>query len=125
MISDLTMENGAFSYIPGSHTGGRYKSLRPLVIYEGKVPRTLDEQMKTVVPESEWVTPIGGPGTIIFADTSGFHKGGYVLNGRRLLFNAMYNRWSTTSTLRANVKDLGKQANNPAMRWAAGHIRLI
>jgi hypothetical protein len=32
----------------------------------------------------------GRAGTLIFCDTSGFHKGGRVVEGQRLLFNSVY-----------------------------------
>jgi len=119
MVSSVDQENGAFSYIPGTQLGGRRRDLAPPVIYElGHRQRTLDEQMTKVVPESEWVTPSGGPGTIIFADTSGFHKGGFVQSGRRLLFKAYYTRWICMVGCTVKVNDLGELSDSRSARWA-------
>ena len=116
MISEMTLENGAFSYIPDTQWSGRRATLAPPAIYDG-TERTLDAQMRQVVPESDWVTVVGGPGTIIFADTRGFHKGGFVHRGRRLLFIANYNRWLFTYR-HSRVNDLGVHADSRAARYA-------
>jgi len=120
MVSSVNKENGAFSYIPCTQLGGRRRDLDPPVIYElGNRQRTLDEQMSEVVAESEWVTPSGGPGTIIFADTSGFHKGGFVQSGRRLLFKAYYTRWICMVGCTVKINDLGDLSHSRSAKWAA------
>lgn len=119
MVSPLKKENGAFSYIPGTQLGGQRRNLDPPVIYElGNRQRTLDEQMRQVVPESEWVTPTGGPGTLIFADTSGFHKGGFVQSGRRLLFKAYYTRWICMVGRTVKISDLDELSHSRSAKWA-------
>ena len=119
MVSSVNKENGAFSYIPGTQLGGRRRNLDPPVIYElGNRPRTLDEQMREVVPESEWVTPAGDTGTVIFADTSGFHKGGFVRSGRRLLFKAYYTRWICMVGCTVKINDLGELSHSRSAKWA-------
>lgn len=108
MISDLGADNGAFSYVPGTHRGGWRGALKPRIsVNQGGANRTSDGHMREVVSEAEWVTPIGGPGTIIFTDTSGFHKGGYVRTGRRLLFKALYSRWLCTHGAMVQIRNLG------------------
>lgn len=119
MVSSVNKDNGAFSYIPGTQLGGRRRNLDPPVINElGNRQRTLDEQMRQVVPESEWVTPTGDPGTVIFADTSGFHKGGFVRSGRRLLFKAYYTRWICMVGCTVKVNDLGDLSHSRSAKWA-------
>lgn len=121
LANTVTTENGAFSYVPGTQQGGRRESLDPPVIIElGDRRRTLDDQMRQVVPESEWVTAVGEPGTVIFADTSGFHKGGFVRNGRRLLFKSFYTRWVCMVSGALDIRDLGDLESLPAARWAIG-----
>jgi len=122
LLSDVTMETGAFSYIPGTQLGGWRSRLSPKVSVrqpDGSL-RTTDEDMKTVISESEWITPVGGPGTIIFTDTSGFHKGGYVRTGRRLLFKALYSNWLCTMGPMVLINHLGDwdSARGRAVRWA-------
>jgi hypothetical protein len=119
LVSPVNKENGAFSYVPGTQQGGRRENLDPPVIFElGDRRRTLDEQMRLVVPESEWVTPIGGPGTVIFADTSGFHKGGFVRSGRRLLFKSYYTRWICKVGCAVKINNLGELSHSRSANWA-------
>lgn len=119
LVSPVSKENGAFSYIPGTQLGGRRRNLDPPVIYEvGNRQRTLDEQMRQVIPESEWRTPTGGAGTVIFADTSGFHKGGFVQSGRRLLFKAYYTRWICKVGCTVKINDLGELSHSRSAKWA-------
>ena len=49
-----------------------------------------DQQMAAVVPESRWVKGVGKKGTIIFADTRGFHKGGLARGNDRTLYIAEF-----------------------------------
>jgi len=120
MISEITVENGAFRYVRGSQLGGRLGDLEaPFILERTGAKRTLDEQMAEVVSESEWVTVVGAPDTIIVADTSGFHKGGFVYRGRRLLFKALFGDWLCTLGPMVRIEDLGDLLDGRAARWAA------
>jgi hypothetical protein len=122
----VTKETGALSYVPGSHQGGHREDLDPPVILElGNRRRTRDDQMRQVVPESEWVTAVGDRGTVVFVDTSGFHKGGFVRSGRRLLFKAFYTRWLCIVGSPLDVRDLGDLSKVSSARWAIGRFPLI
>ena len=46
--------------------------------------------MNAVYPEDKWVRAVGKKGTIIFADTRGYHKGGEARTKDRLMFTCMY-----------------------------------
>ncbi len=119
LVSALTPENGPFSYIPGSQAGGRRSNLDPPFFKKDVAPRTTDEQMRTVVPEAAWTTVVGDPGTIIVADSSGYHKGGFVRSGRRLLMTAHYTR--RVYTFPPNMyfsEDLFGPQSPTAVRWA-------
>lgn len=89
-LDDVDEGAGPFIYAPGTHKKGRYRNINPEFFIEGGVRRTTDEQMKAVYPEDKWVRAIGKKGTIVFADTRGFHKGGEARTKDRLMFTCMY-----------------------------------
>jgi hypothetical protein len=69
-FTEVNRAAGPLTYAPGTHPlGGR--RMRPA---HDQHLRSTDEQMAQVVPEPEWVVLEGGPGTIVFADTCGYHK---------------------------------------------------
>ena len=81
---------GPFTYAPGTHRKGRRWNQLPEFFFENNVRRSTDEQMSKIVPESEWVRATGGKGTLVFADTRGFHKGGEARDKDRLMYTCMY-----------------------------------
>lgn len=89
-LDDVDLGAGPFTYAPGTHRKGKYRFLQPEFIMEGNVRRTTDEQMDQVYPREEWRVGTGKKGTIIFADTRGFHKGGEARTKDRLMFTCMY-----------------------------------
>ena len=89
-LDDVDQGTGPFTYAPGTHRKGKLRSANPEFAIEGGVRRTTDEQMSAVIPESEWIRGTGKKGTIIFADTRGYHKGGEARTRDRLMFTCMY-----------------------------------
>ena len=89
-LDDVDLGTGPFTYAPKTHRKGAHRSARPDHITEGGVRRTTDEQMSAVVPETTWVRGTGKKGTIIFADTRGYHKGGEARTRDRLMYTCMY-----------------------------------
>lgn len=89
-LDDVDEGTGPFTYAPGTHRNGKYRSIQPEFIMEGNVKRTTDEQMAKVYPRENWKVGIGKKGTIIFADTRGYHKGGEARSKDRLMFTCMY-----------------------------------
>jgi hypothetical protein len=89
-LSDIDVSSGALTYAPGTHTGGTIHT-DPEYSLEGQnVHRTSDEQMARVVPAEKWVTASGKAGTILLADTSGYHKGGLARSRDRLQYLCMF-----------------------------------
>lgn len=89
-LDDVDEGAGPFTYAPGTHKKGKYRSIKPEYFLEGGVRRTTDEQMNSVYPRDKWVRAVGKKGTIIFADTRGYHKGGEARTKDRLMFTCMY-----------------------------------
>ena len=80
-FSDVTEAAGPLQYVPGSRRSGgpysrlwrkRHEAYPPAGDFEARIPR------------SKWVTSIGCPGTLVFVDTTGFHRGGYATRETRL-----------------------------------------
>jgi hypothetical protein len=83
------LQDGPFIYAPGTHQTGPIQQQPDYKVIKD-VKRTNDSQMDAVVSKDQWVVASGRKGTIVFADTHGMHKGGYVQRGERLLFTCMY-----------------------------------
>ncbi|MFN0279981.1 MAG: phytanoyl-CoA dioxygenase family protein [Pyrinomonadaceae bacterium] len=88
-ISDVDENAGPFNYVPGTHPKGDRKQVAPTFL-EGNVERSNDEQMAEVIPEKVWKQCTGKRGTIIFADTRGYHKGGFAREQDRIMYTAMF-----------------------------------
>ena len=88
-LSDVNEGAGPFTYAPGTHAKGNVSST-PEFILEGNVRRSDDSQMAKVVPAEDWVSCLGPRGTIVFADTRGYHKGGLARESDRVMYTCMF-----------------------------------
>jgi hypothetical protein len=83
-LSDVDEGAGPLTYARGSHRQpGRTAPYRRL---DGETPRSDDAQLSSVYPPECWVTAYGAKGTLVFADTRGYHKGGWSLRSERTLY---------------------------------------
>jgi hypothetical protein len=74
-FSDVDDRCGPLQYVPNSRLGEKYGGLWPArVPFDGSRPPP--EEFDAKVPASEVVSCTVPKGTIVFADTSGFHRGG-------------------------------------------------
>jgi ectoine hydroxylase-related dioxygenase (phytanoyl-CoA dioxygenase family) len=62
-LTDVTLENGPFCYVPGSIANKR------------DFGRFSDKQFEKLYPSDMWVTYTGPKGMVILFDTMGFHRG--------------------------------------------------
>jgi hypothetical protein len=81
-FSDVDEGAGPFEYVRGSPAGGRYGDLWPWV-EEGIYPP--QDELEAAVSSADVVTATGSAGTVIFCDTSGFHRGGAARTKPRIL----------------------------------------
>jgi hypothetical protein len=88
-LSDVDDTAGPFAYAPGTHAKGPVRR-EPAYSIEGGVKRTTDKQMSGVVAADRWIKATASRGTIIFADTAGFHKGGYCSGKERVMYVGMF-----------------------------------
>jgi ectoine hydroxylase-related dioxygenase (phytanoyl-CoA dioxygenase family) len=86
-LTDVDMTNGPHTYVPRSHKD------KPKELLNGA--RIPDEGVARYFPENDWKTITGPKGTVFFADTQGFHKGGRLEEGERaiLQFNLASDRF--------------------------------
>lgn len=89
-LKDVTEGGGPFTYAPQTHLKGARRGSEPEYFLEKNVRRSTDEQMAAAVPEDQWIKGTGKTGTIIFADTRGFHKGGEARTDDRLMYTCMF-----------------------------------
>jgi hypothetical protein len=87
-LSDVDEGAGPFTYARGSH---RHPSrIAPHHHRDGETPRSEDAEMAVLVPMEQWLTAYGPKGTLVFADTRGYHKGGWGSRSERIVYVAEF-----------------------------------
>lgn len=87
-LSDVDAGAGPFWYAKGTHSTGRVRGDAPSQVENG-VARSDDRDLLQLLPSSEWVECMGTAGTVVLADTSGYHRGGWCVRKPRTVFTAM------------------------------------
>ena len=85
-FTDVRLTAGPLCYARGTHPFGTRRELPA----GDEQARSTDEQMEAVAPRSEWTLCEGGPGTVVFADTCGYHKQVKPESDERMLLVAHY-----------------------------------
>jgi hypothetical protein len=85
-FTDVTRGAGPLCYAPRTHPIGARRD----VPGHDEQGRSTDAELGTVVPEDEWVFCEGGPATVVFADTCGYHKQVKPESDERLLLVSHY-----------------------------------
>jgi Phytanoyl-CoA dioxygenase (PhyH) len=94
-LVDVDEETGPFEYVPGSAAGGDFDSVWPWRPLGDNYPPE-DEFAERV--DGRAVTFTAPKGTIIFCNTSGFHRGGFATGKPRVLATLT---WDSPASLRA------------------------
>jgi hypothetical protein len=90
-LTDVTDGAGPLTYALGTHGLGSIKSRPQVSREEGRgALRGTDEQTSVVVPEARWLTTFGPKGTLVLADTRGYHKAGLARDCDRILYTCMF-----------------------------------
>jgi hypothetical protein len=87
-LSDVDEGAGPMHYVPGSRQGERYGGLWPQRFPDGSYPPA--DAFEREVPRSEWVVCAHPAGTLVLADTVGFHMGGRATTRNRVLATWCY-----------------------------------
>ncbi|TMJ95711.1 MAG: phytanoyl-CoA dioxygenase family protein [Actinobacteria bacterium] len=85
-FTDVRPAAGPLRYSPGTHPLGGRRQLPG----RDEQARSDDAQMREVVPEADWILCEGPPGTVVFADTCGYHKQQKPETDERLLLVSHY-----------------------------------
>jgi hypothetical protein len=94
-FTDVDEDAGPFEYLKGSPAGGRYGHLWP---WEAAGVYPPQDELEAAVAAEDKLTVTGPAGTVIFCDTSGFHRGGWArLNPRVLSYYTFVSEASTKS----------------------------
>jgi hypothetical protein len=86
-FNEVSLEEGPFCFIPRSQVLGDRALLAAKPTIDGRVT---DEVMSTLVSPREWSICTGGPGSVIFCDTTGYHKGLKPSKNHRLMLTIQY-----------------------------------
>jgi hypothetical protein len=81
-FNDVDEEAGPFEYVLGSSAGGRYGSLWP---WEDKEVYPPQDELEAAIDPGDCRSLTGSAGSIVFCDTSGFHRGGFARTRPRIL----------------------------------------
>jgi hypothetical protein len=88
-FSEVDEASGAMEYLTGSHFGGPYEQVFQWVDPLG-IPYPPDGEVERRIPASQRVVLEGPPGTLIFCDTAGFHRGGTAKIRPRILATSAF-----------------------------------
>jgi hypothetical protein len=120
-FSDVNEEAGPFEYVRGSPAGGRYGDLWPWVA-KGVYPP--QEELESAIADEDRFTVVGPAGTVIFCDTSGFHRGGWARSKPRILSYHTYVSAASTKSPRFRVRwPDGETALSPEAEFAISWSR--
>jgi hypothetical protein len=92
-FSDVDQETGPFEYLRGTPEGGRNSHLWPWEgddVYDKHGLYPPQEEFEAKAPAEDILTCTGPAGTMVFADTSGFHRGGWTQSKPRILAYTSY-----------------------------------
>lgn len=84
-LNDVGKESGPFCFIPRTHPQGGLSPAKEDAEY-----RVTDADMEQAFDPSKWQVNTGPSGTVIFADTNGYHKGLKPETGHRVLLMFQY-----------------------------------
>lgn len=101
-LVDVGEESGPFCYIPGTQSFGKRANLVP---DHKDAMRITDEEMATVIGPEDWIRCTGPMGTMILADTVGFHRGGHATHGNRILITFTYTSGLPLKPTKARIKE--------------------
>jgi ectoine hydroxylase-related dioxygenase (phytanoyl-CoA dioxygenase family) len=123
-LHDVDHTNGPFCYIPRTHNAGLYKRIFPQTIDRSVYPPDGAVEKKFATIQKR--VCVGKAGTLIFADTTGFHRGGHPTAGGRLLFHAYYATNAclpvVTSEKRYSIVRSDHRVVGSAARYAISHV---
>jgi len=96
-LVDVDEGTGPFEYVPGSAPGGRYADAWPWRPLGENYPP--DGELEKRIPEDGIRTFTAPKGTLVFCNTSGFHRGGFATERPRVLATVTYSSPASLKSL--------------------------
>lgn len=96
-LVDVDEAMGPFQYVAGSQPGGQYADAWPWKPLGENYPSEGDLERR--VPESAVRRFVGPKATLVFCNTSGFHRGGFSTTAPRVLATATYESPASLASL--------------------------
>lgn len=101
-LNDVNEDNGPFFYVKGSQPSSKskFRNIAPQYLPKGSYPDEV-KVLDAIHPEAI-VCAKGKTGTLIFCDTAGLHRGGFAVEGERIMSTAFFpsKKWSEPALLR-------------------------
>jgi hypothetical protein len=113
-FKDVNRDAGPFCYAPGTHPLGTSRRLPE----RDAGARSTDEQMAAVVPPEDWIVATGEAGTVILADTCGYHKQVKPEGDDRLLYMVQYTSGTPQYPRKLEVSGVDESALDIDQRFA-------
>jgi hypothetical protein len=117
-LGDVDEESGPFEYVPRSAPGSELDHLWPWRPLGQNYPREGELDQKIAGRAVTFTAP---KGTLIFCNTSGFHRGGFAVGKPRVLATVTYSSPASLAALTERNYSLRPEAANglaPAQRYA-------
>jgi hypothetical protein len=117
-LGDVDEESGPFEYVPRSAPGGELDHLWPWRPLGQNYPPEGELDQKIAGRAVTFTAP---KGTLIFCNTSGFHRGGFAVGKPRVLATVTYSSPASLAALTERNYSLRPEAANglaPAQRYA-------
>jgi hypothetical protein len=96
-LVDVDAGTGPFEYVPGSAPGGRHADAWPWRPLGDNYPP--DGELEQRIPEDGFRTFTAPKGTMVFCNTSGFHRGGFATEKPRVLATVTYSSPASLASL--------------------------
>lgn len=87
-LNDVDESAGPFFYATATTYGQKRGRLFPQRPPKGSYPS--EKALMRIIPRDEIIACTGKAGTLVFADTSGLHKGGFAKEKERVMFTSAY-----------------------------------
>jgi hypothetical protein len=96
-LVDVDEDMGPFQYVPGSQPGGPYADAWPWSPLGQNYPT--EEELEASIPASDVRAFTGPEATLVFCNTSGFHRGGFSTTKPRVLATVTYSSPASLASL--------------------------
>jgi Phytanoyl-CoA dioxygenase (PhyH) len=120
-LVDVDEDNGPFQYVPGSAGSGPYAHEWPWRPLGENYPD--EDALAARIPTDDVQTFTGSAGTLLFCNTSGFHRGGFTTGRPRVLATWTYSSPASLASLTERSFAYEPAADDPPLEALAPAVR--